>query len=202
MIRISVDDKISELGHDHPAQICDALTSVLSTLPENRVVTEITLDGQQFNQSSLKVPLETIKELQIRTASKEIWRANGIDIALTQIERVQKSLVCTAELLRCEDREKAYRLFVHCIDGLERFLESIMITRCVLNLNFDQILVDGISLSKIEEDFNNILATILTHQREENFIGIADKVEYELLTNLHSWTKALNQLRYIQPSQS
>jgi len=91
---------------------------------------------------------------------------------------------------------------VHCIDGLERFLESIMITRCALNINFEQILVDGIALSKIEDDFSKILASILTYQREENFLGIAEKMEYELLTNLHSWTKALNQLRYTQSAQA
>jgi hypothetical protein len=172
---------------------------VLSTLPPNRIVTQILLDGQRLPKIEenhwLENMADTFNEVHIRTVDKSIWAATGLDIALSCIERVQQSLIRAAELFRDEDSAQANHFFVHCIDGLERFIEAIMITRCALSLDFSRIQIEGISLSQIEKDLSRILETIVSYQEKQDFIALADKVEYELLTNLHSWTSALRQLR-------
>jgi len=198
MTRISVDDQISELSEPN-RKTGEILHNVLSNLPANRIVTRILLDGKQLAQ----IPQDAltteggggIKELEIRTVDREIWSINGFDIAISSLERVQKSLIRVAELFREENKSQANQFFVHCVDGLERFFEALMITRCARGLDFNLVSYEGRKLSQIEHEFAGILKTIIDSQERRDFIDIADRVEYELIPNLSTWMKALNQLR-------
>jgi hypothetical protein len=199
MTRLSVDDQSSNLILSASQRIGEVLRNVVASLPPNRVVTEIFVDGKQLSKNPeatfLAQIADSVKEVQIKTADKEIWAATGLDIALSCIDRVKRSLIRAAELFRDENKAKANSLFVHCIDGLERFFEAVVISRSVLSLNFDTIMVDGYSLSQIEKDFSGTLQSIMVFQEKQSWCEIADKIEYELLTNLVAWTKGLNQLR-------
>jgi len=150
------------------------------------------------------VRLETDSELDQVSAhpDNERWAASGLDIALYNVERIKKSLIRAAQMLREEDKSEASHFFVHCVDGLERFLETVILARCALKLDFNRIEVDGLSLSQIETEFTGILSAILEFQEKQDYIGMADKVEYELLTNLCSWGHALRQLQLSRQSNA
>lgn len=133
---------------------------------------------------------------------QERWAESGLDVALTNVERIKRSLIRAAEMLRESESSEACPFFIHCVDGLERFLETVMITRAALRLDFNRIEVDGLPLSQIESEFTSILASVLECQEKQNFSGIADIVEYELLTNLCSWARALRQLQLSRQSSA
>jgi hypothetical protein len=139
---------------------------------------------------------------QISAVDMEIWAMNGLDIALTRIEQVQRTLVKAAELFREENKGEANRYFIHCVDGLERFFEAILITRTALKLDFYQLVIEGIRLSQIEAEFLAILKAIVGCQERQDYSALADKVEYELITNLYSWAVLLGQLRISLHSNS
>ena len=132
----------------------------------------------------------------------ERWAEGGLDIAFTNVERIKRSLLRAAEMLRERDSLEASHFFLHCVDGLERFLETVMIARVALKLDFSRIQVDGLPLSQIESDFTAILSSIVVCQERQDFVGMADKVEYELLTNLCSWSRALRQLQLSRQSNA
>jgi hypothetical protein len=199
MTRLSVDDQASDVALNSSERIGEVLKSVVSSLPPNRVVTEILVDGNQLSKESepilLQQLLSEIKDVQIKTADKAIWAATGLDIALSCIDRVKQSLIRASEMFRDENK-------VHCVDGLERFFEAVVISRFVLHLDFNQIMVDGYSLTQIEKEFSGVLQSIMICQEQHDYAGVADKIEYALLTNLCAWGKGLNQLRLSQLSNS
>ncbi len=200
MTRVSVDDRISDLNSDNSQKVGEVLRDILDTLPPNRIITKILIDGKQVSQYAPRSPMDEtqdgFQELEIRTADREIWALNGLDIVLTAIERVQKSLIRSAELFREDDQKaEANQHFVHCVDGLERFVEALTITRTALKLDFNQIAIEGLKLSQVELEFTQILKAIVECQEKQDFIGVADRVEYELITNLYSWAVLLGQLR-------
>src|SRR4051812_24170753 len=108
MTRVAIDDQVSELNGETSKKVGEMLHDVLSALPSNRIVTRILLDGKQLstpnNDALLQDDLSAIKELQIRTVDREIWAMNGLDTAISCIERVQRSLIRAAELFREETR--------------------------------------------------------------------------------------------------
>ncbi len=200
MIRISVDDSVAEnLGLEYAVSVEDAVNLVLSELPPNRIVTHISVDGQplQRQQScdALKSRLEVIRELQIRTADAQVWASNGLDRAVSDIDRLQQSLLLAAEFFRDSRFVDGNRIFLRCVEGLERFLDTIVLTRLAMKLDFERIAVDGISLARLESDLSSILQGIMDCQERSDFEGLADKVEYELLHCFHSWSRALTQLQ-------
>jgi hypothetical protein len=132
----------------------------------------------------------------------EIWAANGIDMALSCIERVQRTLVRTAQWFHEEQTASANRLFAQCMEGLERFTETMLITRSVLKLGGDTVAVDGYTLTKIETQMENILRSILSCQEKNDTDGIADRIEYALIPNLSLWGQALRQLKRSQTSNA
>jgi len=150
---------------------------------------------QQLTKDTNAVPIPS-------HPNHEMWAEGGLDTALSKLERIRMSLVRAAELLHDRDTTEASHLFVHCVDGLERFLETILVTRCALKLDFNGIHVDGISLSQIEKQFSSILSSMLDYQEKQDFEGLADKVEDELLTNLCFWSKAIRILQLSRASNA
>lgn len=132
----------------------------------------------------------------------EIWAATGFDIALSCIERVQRTLVHAAQGFHEENATSANRLFAQCMEGLERFTEAMLITRNVLKLKTETMAVDGYTLGKIETQMENILRSILACQEKNDTIGIADRIEYALIPNLSLWSQALRQLKRSQVSNA
>jgi len=206
MTRVSIDEKICDIQTQVGQKLGEVLTAVTLQLPENRVITQISLNGKPLPKyaslGSLDEDIQAIEQLEIRTADRAIWAANGIDIALSCIERVQKSLLRTAEMFREFQIGDANRLFAHCMEGMERFLETIVISRCAIRLDFSQIKIDGRTLASVENDLLSILAGILIAQEKSDSAAIAEKVEYELLPNLCAWSTALRQLRLSQLSNA
>lgn len=198
MMRVLLDDRISEVsvGTD---KLGDYLNQIAATLPPNRVITEILLNGVQIpkhrQREAFTSSLAKVQELQIRTADATLLAAHGLETAISNVIRLRQTLLRAAELLRESNKSDANGYFFRCIEGLERFLETILVTKNVMRLDFKKVFVDGINLSQIENDFTSILNDIVAHQEKAEFDAVADLIEYALLTNLHGWQRALNQLR-------
>lgn len=127
------------------------------------------------------------------------WSQSGIDVALTSLERIQVSLIRAAELFREDDTQNANRFFIQCIEGLQRFLEAVKNTRIALNIDFKKVSCESGTLADIEEHLLRILKGLFSSQQAKRYDEVADRIEYELLTNLSSWNGSL---RKIQKSMS
>jgi len=200
MIRISIDDSLSESTSWEKAEsVEDVVKAVTLGLPPDRIVTSISVDGQMLARQqscpALKERLEQIRDLQIRTSDARVWAINGLDRAVNDINRLQQSLLMAAEYFRDTRVQEGNRIFLRCIEGLERFLDTIALTRLAMKLDFSRMSVDGIPLARLEKDLTGILKGIVSCQETADYEGLADKVEYELLTCFHSWSRALKQLR-------
>jgi len=205
MTRIAIDGNISEVGpEESQGKVTEIVRQALTTMPANRLITKILVDGREVPTLDLEDEgdAHSFRDLEIRTVDKEVWAVNGLDLALCSIERVQKSLIRAAEMFREDDKAHANKFFVQCIDGLERFYEAIMITRNVLRIDFTQIDMGGAKLSDIENDFSSVLKLIIELQESQDWNALADKIDYELITNLSFWTVAIRQLKLSQMSNA
>lgn len=197
MTRVSVDNQAKDIGTASSGDFGQVLNDALASIPSNRIVTRILVDGKAIHPSDTQsfIQGEPVGELEIRTVDKETWAVTGLDTCLNSLERVQRSLIRAAEMFRETDIGGANQFFAQCIDGLERYYEALTITRCALKLDFNTLQADGISAGKLEEDFGKILSHIILAQEKKDYHSVADRVEYELLTNLSAWATCLRILR-------
>lgn len=131
-----------------------------------------------------------IEEKKIIQVDPTIWAASGIDVAISCLERVQPSLIRVSELFR-EDVSKGNALLKHCIDCIERFIDAIEITKAVKKLSLELIKTEVGTLAGLEGELKAIINEMNMLQEKENYEELVEKVEYELITNIHSWIKYL-----------
>lgn len=150
--------------------------------------------------SEMALPVVSLAQTGVESPSPapvaaipELWAEGGIDVALSCIERVQRTLVRAAEWFHENDAANANRLFAQCMEGLERFTETMLATRGALKLGSETLAVEGYTLGRIETQMENILRSILECQEKEDSVGIADRIEYALIPNLSLWGQALRQ---------
>jgi hypothetical protein len=204
MIRLSIDDRVSDLATAPIGRVADIVAQAMATLPADRVLLAVAVDGRPVpkhaEEERLAFDASSVGEIGIRTGDRDFWARSGLDIALSTVERMHHTLIRASELFRDEHVADANRCFVRCLEGLERFLETVVVTRAAMRLDFTTVRVDGCSLAQIEREFLQILRHILHCQEATDWIGIADRVEYELLPNLSSWRTALRSLRLAHAS--
>lgn len=206
MPRICVDNNSSSAIPDTLDNLEAILQDVRQSLPPNRLVTSIVVDGKSFSpHTKLDHPLKDLGKIDlvdVKTGDIAVWRANGFDMALSCIEQTQKSFIRTAQLFRDENLGFASRLFSQCIDALEKFIETLIITRMATKIDFNQIQVENRTLSAVEDELLQILQAILTCQQDGDFEGIAERIEYELLANLSTWIRALTSINQSRQSNA
>lgn len=206
MMKLQIDDQISEFSPLAHANVEEMVAQVMATLPPNRIVREIVLDGRTLSKreelTALKAALEAVHDVQIRTADRAVWASDGIDSALLKLARVHISLLRTAELFRDGKTAEANRCFVLCLEGLERFLDLLVLTRSALAIDFNLIRSDERSLGQLEAELCKILKSILCAQETKDNDSIAERVECALLPNLSAWSRALGELKRMLESNA
>jgi len=205
--KISIDGSAHHIDAQAGKKLGEILEDVMTSMSPARVVTEITVDGKSL-RGLLHQPdcyesnCDSVNDIEIQTVDRAIWAESGIDMALSSLERVKTSLVKVAELFRGGSNIKANDYFVRCVEGLERFIETMMTTRGILELDFTKISHDGLSLAKMESELCQILQSIVHQQENAEYEAIADQLEDELAPNLAFWVRALKQLRLTQSSNA
>ncbi|MEZ4749705.1 MAG: hypothetical protein R3B54_03480 [Bdellovibrionota bacterium] len=197
MILVSIDDKKAEVLPQTPPSLEAFVNGIVSNLPPDRVVTEIFLNGCRLpGLSRLSgFEFESVEDLQIRTASKRMWAADGVENALQSIQRLQQSFLRATEIYLEADAGEARGCLARCVDGAEKFLETMCIAQNVLDLDFSSLSVGNSTLRQTELELVGIIRQLKDPAVLADVDAVAERVEYELLPNLHAWNAALKKLQ-------
>ncbi|MCB0405083.1 MAG: hypothetical protein KDD51_09875 [Bdellovibrionales bacterium] len=197
MVLVSIDDKKAEALPQVPHTLEAFLDGIVSNLPPDRVVTEIFLNGCRLPGGSRLsgFEFEAVEDLQIRTASKRMWAADGVENALQSIQRLQQSFLRATEIYLEADPAEARGCLARCVDGAEKFLETMCIAQNVLDLDFSNLSAGNSTLRQIELELVRIIGQLKDPAVLTDPDAVAERVEYELLPNLHTWNGALRKLR-------
>ena len=203
MTRVAVDCTQRDVEATDTQKVGEIISRIVADLPQGRFVAEIELDGRTIRHflpdSEINRPIKDVQHLVVRTADRAQWTANGFDIALSSLERIQKTLIVSAELFREANCLEGNRLFARCMDGLERFWEAVMMTRSALGLDFKEIAVNAVwHLSDLESQFLDIIKGFVVLQDGQQYDALADKIEFELIPHLSHWVQSMHQLRAAQ----
>ena len=203
MTRISIDSTNSSADVSKMVNIGDALKLVIGDIPTSRFVSEIEVDGKKIrhfiSEEETARQLDTIQELKIHTADRAHWAASGFDTAWSSLDRIQRTLIVTAELFRENKSLEGNKLFIRCMDGLDNFWEAVTLTRSALKIEFKEIFVNPTwRLSDLELQFLDIIKGFVSLQDGQHYEAIADKIEFELIPHLSRWSEVLMRLRSAQ----
>lgn len=180
---ISVDMQSSAVAPSDAETLGHFLARVAQSLPPSRVVAEVAVDGKKIAWRRLfgraADCLEGVTRLEIRTADRHYWIENAIPNALAETERLGRSFLHAAQLVREGACDDASRLVVRCAEGLERAME-------LLSFRAESEPADRESLAVVD-----VLVRISEDRAAARWNVVADRIEYELLPHLHVWRAQL-----------
>jgi hypothetical protein len=166
-------------------------------------VLSVKLNGEDItgkDQSDLiELPVTDIEELEVQTGDpKQLARSTLYSIA-DFLEQLLKELQNTAELFRMNHSQRSNDSFLRCIDGLQVFMHTMESCRRLLGISYELIFVPSNgeqerSVAECRRELFGTLDAMIEAQSDQDWVLMADMLEYELIPNLEEWRRIIPEI--------
>ena len=160
---------------------------------EDRVVTDVMVNDQPFTEiyphQAEDIEMSEVENLEIRTMATEDM-AVEITLELYKVVNIMsEGGKRVAELFRQADDAEALETYQDLIDVIRNFLKMIGVLRDEYSLkDHKEYLASAEELNTLFLEMGNVL-------ENEDWILLADLLEYEFLPAVEKWKKVIKQLR-------
>ncbi len=163
-------------------------------VPGNRLITEVKVNDITFSErwpgEAKVIPLDKIYKLEFLTKPLEFIADKFLEDLPNKLDEIVTGLKEAAELYRVADEQEANLNFVKVINALRDFINFIAQLKRVNIIEWDKL--------NLEEDYQkliNLMDEMLDVQEDEDWILLADLIEYELAPLMESWKDIAENMR-------
>ncbi len=203
MLDVIVDGKAVDVALTGEETVGDAIGLVAQDLDEDRCVIAINLDGEDITG---------LPDRHMRSASdcKRVEMSTGpvSRLAMETLESIvgfndvlMKEMIHAAEEFRLGGVESSNNLFLRCLDGLQVLLKTTLSVGNLLKLKGEEIPAGDTNLDETTKKFSSLLDEIISAQRSQDTILIADLIEYEMIPLLEDWKNVLDHMQAVGTSE-
>ena len=192
-------------GKLYGSQVAGAnLQDILNDMASNafdgdRILQEVTINGQPYEEKvfgpATNLQRESIQRLEVQTiASREVamhFMSNStayLDTIIGSVERV-------SELFRVSDEQEANENYLQTLESLQLFLQVLQNVRESLALDFNQAKVGAHTASQRLDRLSDLVKEMLTAQEQEDWVLLADILQYDLAGELRAWRNLIPLLK-------
>jgi hypothetical protein len=191
-MEISLDRKSIELEGPAGINLEEILTRVMSEhVQPGKVITRVKLNGTGYSEENphdaARVPSKDIKTLEIDTMSAEemarhFFRNGGkyLDLLIKGAEKI-------SELFRIADETEANEHYSEYLENLRLFIQMVAESKEALHLNLSAIPFQNATVEDEVQKLSNVMDQMLKVQENEDWVMLADLLEYELIPLLRGW---------------
>ena len=161
-------------------------------LGRGKVITSVHFDGSEVLQfrddDVLRRSLGSIEEVRVEAAPMETMVRSALGEAEGYLLTLQTSLAEVAETFRQEATEQANAKLSQVFEGIKMFAALLQGIELQVSGNFHQ---GRTSVAQILTDLGPTLESLIDAQTRQDWILVADILEFELLTNVSSFEQSL-----------
>jgi hypothetical protein len=164
-------------------------------------ILKIKLNGEDItgkDHSSLDaMPLDKILNIEVHTGDPRVLARSSLYSVADFLEKLLKELQDTADMFRLGYGDRSTQSFLRCIDGLQVFMHSLESCRRLLGLSFELLFVpsgqqgDEITVAENRRRLFEVLDGMIEAQTNQDWILLADLLEYELVPILEDWRQII-----------
>jgi hypothetical protein len=165
----------------------------------DRILQEVTINGQLYKEEvfgpAVNLQRESIQRLEVQTiASREVamhFMSNStayLDTIIGSVERV-------SELFRVSDEQEANESYLQTLESLQLFLQVLQNVRESLGLDFSQAKVGAHTAAQRLERLSELVKEMLSSQEQEDWVLLADILQYDLAGELRAWRNLIPLLK-------
>ena len=203
MLSLTIDGTTSTVPKENFRTFKDFFNALSEELEkENRVIVSISLNnkqmsnGQQFDY--FEKDISDINQVNINTSEKGKLVDDHIEGILEHIEKLRENIEKAAELFRIGDEIESHKYFAAVIEGVRWFNYSLELIFSFLQLKIKEVKLKGVLIADIIEDISEVIDSLDDSQQNQDWIMVADQLEYELLPLIEKWKEILPQLKNIK----
>lgn len=175
------------------------LESILLCLQQDHVspnlITGVRINGEDFSEdvphASVEVDRETIETLEVATRSGEEIAIHFIDNGDQIIDMLLDSLPHIVEIFRLGDETEANEHYLAFLESLHLLISMFDQIGRILHLDYDQTMAGEVALNQRMEKLSQVMDELLKIQEENDWIYLADLLEYEMAQELAGLKEAL-----------
>lgn len=198
-MNITINGAPYEMTMEHHATLGQVYKQLISSLTESgMVVAGIEVNGEAipggkiWDLSSQSVTEIQTLDLITRQTAEMVHEAfvsanQHLQLLISETEK-------TATMFRVGEELGAQDRFGKCVSGLQWFLKALDALRGMMELDYANMAVGGVSVEVTIQEFVPMMDEILEAQAENDAILLADLLEYELVPKLNRWRELLPEL--------
>ena len=175
--------------------------SIKSFIPEGKVIKSIAINGTQYDDLMLDADkskafnLGDSDEIKITTMSQLELINGSLNAAITFLNEFKAGIVKTTDEIRWGNSNAGFKNFSAYLSGLTMFIQIMEKISQFLKVDYNNLVYDGKSVQSYFNDLEKILASVLSTQVEQDYVLLADIVEFELKHNIDIWSNILKDMK-------
>ena len=201
MFNLQIDSVVEKYDRDGESCFGEVMEKLSAEITNRgRVITEIRLNGQPLTGGRqvdyYRYPLEQVQTLELTTTDPKSLAGEALDSAEEHIGMVKKSALRSAELFRLGDHLEANESYSKLVEGLRWMVKAISALTGMMQIDQTEISAGDNNLKEYQEKMLiGIFDLMYDAQKNEDWVGLADILEYELAPALDQWDDISRQLR-------
>ena len=169
------------------------LQDILNDLINNhlgglRTLREVKINGAPYAQEAMGQPTRVfrtqISRLEVETQGTREVALHFMSNANHYLRTIAASSERVAEMFRTSDEREASEHYLRTLDSLQLFMQVLATARDAFNLDFTRSLPDGSWPEMHLERLLTLIKEMLAAQEEEDWILLADLLQYDLVDAL------------------
>jgi hypothetical protein len=199
-MQITLNDQSLPVDLSHLRNLEEALVELNEKfIPEGQQLFQVEVNGEFFTEryprESRYVALGEVSRLDLKTVSDEELARSILTDAANQVETLVQAIEKSAALFRLAAEDEANHYFAQVLEALRWMLQTGEGACQVLDMDLGRVNSPQFGdVSDFLKRFQDLLEEMLQVYEEEDYILLADLMEYELLPMVVQWQKILTRL--------
>ena len=194
MLKVNVDKREIDVTGLPCGSFRELINSLSGDLIKDKFITRLILDGEEYTQEELET--RSFKErdeelLEIETTTPEDMKKRGFDLLEEYMTQIVPQMEKASELLRVADEFEANQFYATCLEDLKLLIQLIEDIESVLHMDFAEVHFCGTPIRERVERLSSLIQEMLSSQKDNDWIMLADLIEYELIPLLEEWKEIM-----------
>lgn len=182
----------------------ETLQDVIQYLLDNEIGSDRALKGVLVNGAPYSVaemgpatamPVAEVESLEIETALAREVAMDFMAQAPVYLGAISQAVSAVAELFRVADERDASEQYIAVLESLQLFLSMLEESRRLLQLDLALVVHQEKTAAESLESLSALIKKLLDAQEKEDWVLLADLLEYDLAPELDNWSTLTGLLR-------
>ncbi len=200
-MKLYVDENLTDADSGAGSMHDILYGDIKSVIPEGKVIKTIHINGKRYDDLMLNVDkskafkLSDGDEIKITTMSQLDLLNGSIDAAILFLKEFKNGIIKTTDEIRWGNSVGGFKNFSEYLKGLTTFVQIMEKISEFLKIDYNNLVYNDKSIQSYFNELERILSSVLSTQVEQDYVLLADVVEFELKPNIDIWGNILEDMK-------